>query len=189
VLGFVEQMGGIWAASGVAGAGEPRIEDSGKAFAWEEGSFHRASKLQVYQRSRWRSSKPLQSFGLSCMQSRGPMGPLPVSLVRLDFDGVGVDPCEAVSVPPSAMSLDSALSSVEVVPESVSGEVSADLGLAGVDSVVAEKLDRALAVGEVAGLTCEGQPGLLKEFLGQIVVDNHSRSAGGVRGSQVLNES
>jgi hypothetical protein len=147
------------------------------------------SKLQVYQRSLWRSSKPLQSFGLSCKQSRGPMGHLPVSPVCLDFDGVGVVPSETVSVPPPAMPLDSALSSVEVVPESVSGEVSAGLGSAGADSVVAEKLDRALDVGEVAGLTSDGQPGLLKEFLGQIVVNNHSRSAGGVRGSQVLNES
>jgi hypothetical protein len=75
------------------------------------------------------------------------------------------------------------------VPESVSGEVSAGSGMAGVDSVVAEKRDRALVVGEAAGLTCDGQPGLLNEFLGQIVVVNLSRCAGGMRGSQVLNES
>jgi hypothetical protein len=174
------------------------------------------SKLQVYQRSRWRSPMPLQSIGPSCLVSRGLMGPFPVPPVRLDFDGVDVDPCEAVSIPPPAMSLGSALPSVEVVPESVSGEVSAGSpamslgsalpsvevvpesvsgvvsagsGMAGVDSVVAEKLDRALVVGEAAGLTCDGQPGLLNEFLGQIVVVNHSRCAGGVRGSQVLNES
>jgi hypothetical protein len=41
-----------------------------------------------------------------------------------------------------------------------------------------------IEVGEVAGLTSEGQPGLLKEFLGQIVVENHGR-----RGSHVINES
>jgi hypothetical protein len=61
--------------------------------------------------------------------------------------------------------------------------------MAGVDSVVAEKLDRALVVGEVAGLTCEGQTGLLKEFMGQIVVENLGRSSGGERGSHVINES
>jgi hypothetical protein len=60
--------------------------------------------------------------------------------------------------------------------------------MAGVDSVVAEKRDRALTVGEVAGLTCEGQPGLLKEFMGQIVVENLGRSSGGERGSHVINE-
>jgi hypothetical protein len=117
------------------------------------------------------------------------MCPLPVSPVCLNLDRVEMDPREAVSILPSAMTLGSALFSIEVVPEFVYGEVSAGSGMAGVDSVVAEKLDRALAVGEVAGLTCEGQTGLLKEFLGQIVVDNHNRSAGGVRGSQVLNES
>jgi hypothetical protein len=76
------------------------------------------------------------------------MGPLPVFPVCLDFDGVEVDPREAVSTPSPAlslgsaptsvevvpgeasagspaMSLGSALPSVEVVPESVSGEVSA----------------------------------------------------------------
>jgi hypothetical protein len=84
------------------------------------------------------------------------MGPLPVSPVCLDFDGVEVDPREAVSVPPPAMSLGSALPSVEIVPESVSGKVSAGSGMAGVDSVVAEKRDRALVVGEAAGLTCDG---------------------------------
>jgi hypothetical protein len=201
------------------------------------------SKFQVYQRSRWRSSKPLQSIGSSRLVSRCLMGPLPVSPVCLDFDGVEVDPREAVSTPPPAlslgsaptsvevvpesvsgevsagspamslgsalpsveavpesvsgevsagspaMSLGSALAGVEVVPESVSGEVSAGSGMAGVDSVVAEKRDRALVVGEAAGLTCDGQPGLLNEFLGQIVVVNLSRCAGGMRGSQVLNES
>jgi hypothetical protein len=87
------------------------------------------------------------------------------------------------------MSMGSALAGVEVTPESVSGEVSAGSGMAEVDLVVAEKRDRALVVGEAAGLTCDGQPGLLNEFLGQIVVVNLSRSAGGMRGSQVLNES
>jgi hypothetical protein len=83
----------------------------------------------------------------------------------------------------------SASNSAEVVPESVSGEVSTGSSMAGVDSVVAEKVDRALVVGEVAGMTCEGQPGLLKEFLGQIVVVNLGRSSGDERGSHVTNES
>jgi hypothetical protein len=70
----------------------------------------------------------------------------------------------------------------------VEGPISGS-SMAGVDSVVAEKQDRALIVGEVAGLTCEGQPGLLKEFMGQIVVENLGRSSGGERGSHVINES
>jgi hypothetical protein len=157
------------------------------------------SKLQVYQRSRWRNSKPLRSVGPPCssgqLKSRGLLGPISsVSPVRLAFDGCDVASRESEFVPPSVVTLGSAPNSdevvgsapnsVEVVPESMTGEVSAGSGMAGVNSVVAEKLDRAMAVGEVAGLTSEGQPGLLKEFLGQIVVENHGR-----RGSHVINES
>jgi hypothetical protein len=152
------------------------------------------SKLLVYQRSRWRFSKPLQSVGPSCLsgqlESRGLLGPIsPASPVRLDFDGVEVEPRESGYVPPSSVTLDSAPNSDEVVPESVPGEVSAGSGMAGVNSVVAEKLDGALVVGEVMGMTCEGKTGLLKKFLGQIVVENLGRSAGDERGSHVLNES
>jgi hypothetical protein len=162
------------------------------------------SKLQVYQRSRWRISTPLQSVGPSFLsgqlKSRGLLGPISsVTPVRLAFDGCDevhresefVSPPVATlgSAPTSVDAVGSASNSVEVVPESVSGEVSTGSSMAGVDSVVAEKVDRALVVGEAAGMTCEGQPGLLKEFLGQIVVVNLGRSSGGERGSHVTNES
>jgi hypothetical protein len=167
------------------------------------------SKLQVYQRSRWRISTPLQSAGPSRLsgqlKSRGLLGSISsVSPVRLAFDGCDEVHCEsalgsaptsdeAVGLGPAPtqtlVTLCSASNSVEVVPESLSGEVSTGSSMAGVDSVVSEKLDRALVVGEAAGLTCEGQTGLLNEFLGQIVVGNLGRSSGGERGSHVINES
>jgi hypothetical protein len=152
------------------------------------------SKLQVYQRSHWRISKPLLTAGLSCspgqLVARGMSDPTSsVSPMRLDFDGVEVDSHEPDIAPPSVGSLDSAPYSDEVVPELGSGAASAGSRLPRANLVGAEKLDNALVVGKVVGMTCDGQPGLLKEFLGQIVVNNHSRSAGGVRGSQVLNES
>jgi hypothetical protein len=162
------------------------------------------SKLQVYQRSRWRISTPLQSVGPSFLsgqlKSRGLLGPISsVTPVRLTFDGCDevhresefVSPPVATlgSAPTSVEAVGSASNSVEVVPESVSGEVSTGSSMAGVDLVVAERVDRALVVGEVAGMTSEGQPGLLKEFLGQIVVVNLGRSSGGERGSHVTNES
>jgi hypothetical protein len=89
------------------------------------------SKFQVYQRSRWRSSKPLKSLGSSRLVSRGLLGPLPVSPVCLDFDGVEVDPREAASTPSPALSLGSAPTSVEVVPgEASAGSPAMSLGSA-----------------------------------------------------------
>jgi hypothetical protein len=155
--------------------------------------FTELSKLQVYQRSRWRFSRPLLSSGLSCspgqLVERGTPGPTSsVSPLRLDFDGVEVDPHEPAFSSPSVRSLESAPYSDEVVPESGPGSASAGSSVPGVISVGAEKLDNALVVSEVVGMTCDGQPGLLKEFMGSIVAENLSRGVGGERGSQVLNE-
>jgi hypothetical protein len=151
------------------------------------------SKLQVYQRSRWRFSRPLLSTGPSCspgqLVDRGTPGPISsVSPVRLDFDGVEVDPLEPAITSPSVRSLESASYSDEVVPESGPGSASAGSCVPGVNSVGAEKLDNALVISKAVGMTCDGQPGLLKEFLGSIVAKNLSRGFGGERDSQVLNE-
>jgi hypothetical protein len=146
------------------------------------------TKLQVYQRSRWRISKPLLSAGLSCstgqLASRGMSVPTSsVSSVPLDFDGVEVESHESEIAPPLVGSLDSASYSDEVVPESGSGAASAGSCLPGANPVVAEKLGNALVVGEVVGMTCDGQPGLLKEFLGSIVSENLGRGFRGERDS------
>jgi hypothetical protein len=155
-------------------------------------------KLQVYQRSRWRFSKPMQFEGVMCstgqpsgqLAPRGLLGATPsVSPVRLDFDGDEVESRELGDVPSSAGILGATSNSDEVVPESGDGADSAGTGMSGANPVVAEKLNHALEVGEVEGMTCEGQTDQLKEVLGKIVAENHGRGIGGERGSHVFNES
>jgi hypothetical protein len=166
------------------------------------------SQIRVYQRSRGWSSKRSQAH----VGSRGtgqPAGHLGtpfsslVSPVRLSFEDDEVDTCVSVTalssegnmaVPqdssefiPESVGVDSALISVDAVPDSGSGEASAGSGLSGT-TPVAVKRDHALLVGEVVGMTSDGQPGLLKEFLGKIIVENHCRGTGGERGSHDLNE-
>ena len=63
------------------------------------------------------------------------------------------------------------------------------MGMFGAILVEDEKLEFALEVGEIVGMTCEGQTGLLKEFMGQLVAENLGRGTGGVGGNHVFNES
>jgi hypothetical protein len=166
------------------------------------------SQIRVYQRSRGWTSKRSQAL----VGSRGtgqPAGHLGtpfsslVSPVRLSFEDDVVDTCVSVTALSSAGNLaapqvssefipdsggvDPALISVDAVSDSGSGEASAGSGLSGT-TLVAVKRDHALLVGEVVGMTSDGQPGLLKEFLGKIIVENHCRGTGGERGSHDLNE-
>jgi hypothetical protein len=166
------------------------------------------SQIRVYQRSRgWTSKRPQAHVGSRVTgQPAGHLGtPFSslVSPVRLSFEGDEEDTCVSGTVLssagnlaapqdssdfiPESVGVDSARISVDVGSESGSGEASAGPGLSGTISV-AVKRDHALLVGNVVGMTCDGQPGLLKEFMGKIVAENHSRGTGGERGSHDLNE-
>jgi hypothetical protein len=100
-----------------------------------------------------------------------------------------VEPRESGDVPSSAGILGATPNSDEIVPESGNGAVSAGTGMSGANPVEAGKLNLALDVGEIVGMTCDGQPGQLKKVLGKIVAENHGRGIGGERGSHVINES
>ena len=112
-----------------------------------------------------------------------------VSPVRLDFDGDDVDLCESGDVCSSAGTLGATQISEEVVPEMGNGADSVGMGMFGANPVEAEKLELALEVGEIVGMTCEGQTGQLKKVMGKLVAENHGRGIGGVGGNHVTNES
>jgi hypothetical protein len=155
-------------------------------------------KLQVYQRSRGRFSKPRQCVGVLCSigqtvgqpTSMGVLGVVhSVSPVRLDFDGddeVAGQPEDDTS---PARTLGETHNSKVIVPESGIVADSAGLGMFGANPVEGEMLNLALKDGEIMGLTCEGKIGQLKEVLGSIIAENHGRGFGGERGSFVINES
>ena len=112
-----------------------------------------------------------------------------VFLMRLDFDGDEVEPCESGDVCSSAGTLGTTLNSEELVPKSRNGADSVGMGMFGANPVESEKLELALEVGEIVGMTCEGQTGQLKEVMQKLVAENHGRGAGDVGGNHVINES
>ena len=110
---------------------------------------------------------------------------------------LGTTPNNLETGPALGMGADSSLVGIlgatpnilEIVPESENGVDSSGKCMSRASSVEAEELKLALEVGEIVGLTCEGQVGQLKEVLGQLVAEKHGRGIGGEGGSHVINES
>jgi hypothetical protein len=155
-------------------------------------------KLQVYQRSRGRFSKPRQSVGVSCssgqsvgqQESMGVVGVVhSVSPVRLDFDGDVEEVGQPGDDTSPAGTLGETQFSEVIVPEAGIVADSAGMDMSGAISVEGEMLNLALKDGVIMGMTCEGKFGQLKEVLGSIIAENHGRGFGGERGSFVINES
>jgi hypothetical protein len=116
-------------------------------------------KLQVYQRSRWRSSRPSgQSVGQ--LESKEVVGAAhSISPVRLDFDGGDVVAGQSGDDPLLARLMDTIQNSVDTVPELGNGADTAGTGMSETDPVEGEMLNLALEDGKIMGMTCDGQPG------------------------------
>jgi hypothetical protein len=113
---------------------------------------------------------------------------LPVSPVCLSFDGVEVDSRDSRDGASLVGELGVSRDSASIVPESeVSGD-SSDSVRSGYIPVEVGELKFTLEVGEIMGLTCDGQVGQLKEVMGKLVDEKQGRGMGGERGSQVFNE-
>jgi hypothetical protein len=113
---------------------------------------------------------------------------LPVSPVRLSFDGVEVDSCDSGDGALSVGELGASLDSAVIVPESEVSGASSESGKSGSNPVEDEELNFNLEVGGIMGLTCDGQVGQLKEVMGKLVAEKKGRGLGGERGCQVFNE-
>jgi hypothetical protein len=136
------------------------------------------------------------------------------SPVRLNFDGgeeeprksgvdsssagiLGETPISSESVPESGTGVifssagiqGSTPNSSVIVPELEFGADSLGMGSFRASSEEAEELKLTLEVGGIAGMTCDGQVGHLKEVLGQLVAEKHGKGIGGERDSHVINES
>ena len=97
--------------------------------------------------------------------------------------------CESGDVCSSAGTLGATPNSEEVVPESGNGVDSVGMGMFGANPMEAKKLELALKVGEIVGMTCEGQTGQLNEVMGKLFAENRGRGTEGVGGNHVINES
>jgi hypothetical protein len=168
------------------------------------------SQIRVYQRSRGRVLKPLQSRTTPWLTGNSPGSSAAVSPVRLDFDGVGADLCDSKVISSAPEYLGAAMGSADVVPETVAGEDLPDQGaascsaefvsetVAGEDlsdssKVVARpgeagELNFTLHVGGIMGMTCDGQVEQLREVVGNLVAKKHGSGVAGERGSQVSYE-
>jgi hypothetical protein len=152
---------------------------------------------RVYQRSGRRTPMPSQARESSrgpgqlpgqAMSTEKEEVTLPVSPVCLSFDGVEVDSRDSRDGASLVGELDVSRDSASIVPESeVSGD-SSDSVRSGYIPVEAGELKFTLEVGEIMGLTCDGQVGQLKEVMGKLVDEKQGRGMGGERGSQVFNE-
>jgi hypothetical protein len=109
--------------------------------------------------------------------------------VRLDFDGDDVVAGQSRDAPSSARTLGATQNSEDSMPELGIEVEPVGTGMSGANLVEREMLNLALEDGEIMGMTCKGQPGLLKEVLGKIIAEKHGRGIGGERGSYVINES
>jgi hypothetical protein len=133
-----------------------------------------SSQIQVYQRSRGRSSRFSQVRGDSVLgvfpglTTKGVMGSAQI--------------VSSVSKGESA----SASDSFSVIG---SGVVSSDMQRFRDSPQVDEELNFVMETGGVAGLSCRGQIGKLEEVLGQLVAEKQGRVTGGERGSHDFNES
>jgi hypothetical protein len=151
------------------------------------------TQLRIYQRSRGRTSK----FTKARVVSREPGQPagqpessisLPVSPVRLSFEGVGVDSCDSGDVGSSEGKMDVPLDSADFVQESVAEVDSSTTSKSGANQMENEELHFTLGAGEIMGMTCDGKVGQLKEVMGKLVAEKQGRGLEVERGSQVFNE-
>jgi hypothetical protein len=160
------------------------------------GSFEAdlaSTQLRVYQRSRGRTTKVTKARVVSRVSGQ-PAGhsessfSLPVSPVRLSFEGVGVDSCDSGDVDSSEGKMDVPLVSADFVQESEAEVDSSTSRKSGASQMENEELHFTLDVGEIMGMTCDGKVGKLKEVMGKLVAEKQGRGLEVERGSQVFNE-
>jgi hypothetical protein len=151
------------------------------------------TQLRVYQRSRGKTSKFTKARVVSRVSGHLVGQPessisLPVSPVRLSFEGADVDSCDSGGFGSSEGNMTVPLASAVGVQEA---EVEVDLSTTsklGVSQMENEELHFTLDVGEIMGMTCDGNVGQLKEVMGKLVAEKQGRGLEVERGSQVINE-
>jgi hypothetical protein len=151
------------------------------------------TQLRVYQRSRGKTSKFTKARMVSRVSGHLARQPessisLPVSPVRLSFEGADVDSCGSGGVGSSEGNMDGPLVSAVGVQEPEAEVDSPTTSKLGASQMENEELHFTLDVGEIMGMTSDGKVGQLKEVMGKLVAEKQGRGLGIERGSQVFNE-